>query len=383
MKKILCILALAIALVCVLSSCNKPFLPGQETTPAVPDAPFTPSVGLAYEINDDGKTCSITGIETCTDTDIYIGGSIDGYKVTSIGDRAFYECSPLRSVTIGDSVTSIGDRAFYECCSLRSVTIGDSVTSIGDRAFSDCTALTSVTIGDSVTSIGYMAFYECYSLKSVTIGDSVKSIGNCAFSWCTSLTSVTIPDSVTSIGNSAFSWCTSLTSVTIPDSVTSIGIGAFDDCNSALYTEYGLVKYVGNETNPYAVLIAVTNKNKSTYAIHPDTKVIAYGAFQYCSRLTSIIIPDGVRGIGDSAFYQCSNLTSVTIGDSVTTIGSSAFYWCPNLKSVTFANPNGWECENLYDSTCVAISASDLSHPETAAQYLISAYLDYYWHRTE
>ncbi|MBQ4562152.1 MAG: leucine-rich repeat domain-containing protein, partial [Clostridia bacterium] len=102
---------------------------------------------------------------------------------------------------------------------IKSVVISDSVTSIGNRAFSDCTSLTSVTIGNSVTSIGDIVFADCTSLTSVTIPDSVTSIGSSAFSSCTSLTSVTIPDSVTSIDDSAFYNCTSLTSVTIPDSV--------------------------------------------------------------------------------------------------------------------------------------------------------------------
>ena len=68
MKKILCILALAIALVCVLSSCNIPFLPGKKTTPEVPDDPFAPSAGLAYEVNEDGKTVT-TGNAADTPTD--------------------------------------------------------------------------------------------------------------------------------------------------------------------------------------------------------------------------------------------------------------------------------------------------------------------------
>ena len=64
-------------------------------------------------------------------------------------------------------VTSIGEDAFYDCTSLTSVTIGNSVTSIGDRAFSNCDSLTSITIPDSVTEIGDAAFYYCTSLTSV------------------------------------------------------------------------------------------------------------------------------------------------------------------------------------------------------------------------
>jgi len=56
-------------------------------------------------------------------------------------------------------VTSIGDRAFYKCTSLTSVTILNNVTSIGGWAFADCSNLTSVTIPASVTSIGKNAFH--------------------------------------------------------------------------------------------------------------------------------------------------------------------------------------------------------------------------------
>ena len=59
-----------------------------------------------------------------------------------------------------------------------------SVTSIGYRAFEDCTALTSVTIPNSVTSIGSKAFYYCSGLTSVTIPNSVTSISEYAFYAC-------------------------------------------------------------------------------------------------------------------------------------------------------------------------------------------------------
>ena len=221
------------------------------------------------------------------------------------------------------------------------------------------------------------------------------------------MTSVTIPDSVTSIGDYAFAYCDFLKSVTIPDSVTSIGNNAFYGCNFTLYTEYELGKYVGDKTNPYAVLVEVTNKNMSTYAIHFDTKVIGGYAFADCSRLTSITIPDGVRGISSYAFDSCDALTSVTIGDSVTSIGSfafnnctsltsvtipdsvtsigyQAFYWCTSLTSVTFANPNGWWRTQYANATSgTDITAESLADPATAAEYLKSTYLYYYWFRTE
>lgn len=52
---------------------------------------------------------------------------------------------------------------------------------------------------------------------------------------------------------------------------------------------------------------------------------IGGSAFNGCSRLTSVTIPNSVTSIGENAFQGCSGLTSVTIPNSVTSIGSYAF----------------------------------------------------------
>ena len=259
---------------------------------------------------------------------------IIGDNVKGIGSSAFRDCSSLTSVTISNSVTSIGGYTFRGCSSLTSVTIPNSVTSIGKYAFYNCSSLTSVTIGESVTSIGNYAFSGCSSLTSVTIGNSVTSIGIEAFYDCRSLTSVTIPNSVTSIGNSAFSDCSKLTSVTIGNSVTSIGYRAFE--GTRLYKDQSNwengVLYISN------YLIKAEENISGAYKIKEGTRLIANSAFQYCSSLTSITIPNSVTSIGDNAFYYCSKLTSVTISNSVTSIGEYAFYYCDSLTSITIPN---------------------------------------------
>ena len=182
-----------------------------------------PFVGESLEGTGNTLFGYIFGASSYSDNDDYIPTSLKEVIITggtSIGDGAFYGCSSLTSVTIGNSVTSIGGGAFYGCSSLTSIVIPDSVTSIGYSAFCDCVSLTSIVISDSVTSIGDMAFSSCSSLTSIVIPDSVTSIGNSTFRGCSSLTSIVIPDSVTRIGDYAFSGCSSLTSVTFKDTST-------------------------------------------------------------------------------------------------------------------------------------------------------------------
>ncbi len=245
---------------------------------------------------------------TDTKTDVVIPSTINGIDVTNIGESAFYNCSSLTSITIPNSVTSIGKSAFYGCRSLTSIVIPNSVKSIGDSAFRYCSSLTSIVISNSVTRIGEYAFNGCGSL-----------------------TSITIPNSVTSIGESAFNNCSSLTSITIPNSVTKIGESAFNNCSLLQYNEYGNCLYLGNEENPYLVLVKAKGTSITEATISNNTRFIMNNAFYKCSSLRSITIPNSVTSIGDNAFEYCSSLTSITIPNSVTSIGEYAFGGCSSL----------------------------------------------------
>ena len=103
-------------------------------------------------------TLTITSCDPKPTGDLIIPDAIDGFPVTSIGYGAFWGCSGLTSVKIGNIVTSIGTYAFQWCSGLTSVTLPSSITSIGSYAFYGCNGLTSVTLPSSLTSMSDYAF---------------------------------------------------------------------------------------------------------------------------------------------------------------------------------------------------------------------------------
>ena len=114
--------------------------------------------------------------------------------------------------------------------------------------------------------------------------------------------------------------------------VTVIGDSAFNNCSSLTSVIIpNIVSSIGNS--------AFSNCIGLTSVIIPNSVFdIGNDAFSGCSSLTSVTIGNSVTSIGDSAFGGCSSLTSVTIPNSVTSIGSRAFEYCNRLTSVTIPN---------------------------------------------
>jgi restriction system protein len=79
-------------------------------------------------------------------------------------------------------------------------------------------------------------------------------------------------------------------------------------------------------------------------------------AFNGCSSLVSITIPNNLLEIEEATFYNCSSLTSITIPDSVASIGDSAFYGCSSLTSITIPDSVlEIEIGRLVFSDCVSL----------------------------
>ena len=213
-------------------------------------------------------------------------------------------------------------------------------------------------------------------MDSVIIGNGVTSIEKCTFEYCTSLTSVTVGNSVTSIGDGAFLDCSKLSSLTIGNSVTTFGDRAFHSCSSLTSVTINSDTLLNKDYSSADNLKNIFGSQVTKYIIGPTVKRIGSFAFQGCSGLSSVTIPNSVTSIGDNAFEGCSKLSSVHISDiaawcqisfgntsanplicahnlylngdivtdlvipnSVTSIGDYTFEYCTSLTSVTI--PNG------------------------------------------
>jgi len=90
-------------------------------------------------------------------------------------------------------------------------------------------------------------------------------------------------------------------------------------------------------------------------------------AFEGCTGLTSITIPNSVTSIGTGAFYGCTGLTSITIPNSVTSIGDDAFYGCTGLTNVTIPN-SVTSIEDRAFSACTGLTSVTIPNSVTSIE---------------
>lgn len=225
---------------------------------------------------------------------------------------------------------------------------------IGVSGFSD-TKIESIIIPSTVEYIDFDAFQRCYELSEVVFSEGLKTIKSSAFARCYALVDITLPNSLEVIEESAF-----------------YETGYYRDNNNFVNG----AMYIGNH------LIKVLKSYSGEFVVKDGTVTISSGALMDCLDITSIVIPDSVKYVGESAFkgtsfydneanwvddvlyignylieakdhissdysikegtihiasyafYSCTNLTSVSIPSTVVTFGSHAFSDCANLNTI-------------------------------------------------
>lgn len=335
-------------------------------------------------------------------TTVVINANIEVLKMGT-----FSNCSALNSVTLPESITTIEAEAFYRCSNLKTFFVSKNISSINSTAFNYCYSLGKILVDEDneffssingalcdkekthiiicpwsfkgslnipygTTSINSSLLSQHSSLNAVYIPNSVSTISSSAFSSCTYLEVIYIPSSVTSIGNNAFSSCSNLISVLYggtEEQWNNMQIGSGNDCitNAVIEYEMAITGFEDVDTTDCSYILASNNyvynfinKDTSIYSFSFATqlpgltiKTLKDFAFENCSNLGSIVIPEGVIKIGrdsfscsttpllsnvslpstlkiikDGAFAGCSNLTTVEIPFSVTYIGNRAFQNC-------------------------------------------------------
>jgi predicted lipoprotein with Yx(FWY)xxD motif len=202
-----------------------------------------------------------------------------------------------------EGVASIPVSAFYNCTNLTNVTIGNSVTDIRYGAFPGCTSLTAFNV-DAGNSVYSSQDGVLYNKDKTTLIQYPAGKTDASF---------TIPNSVTSIDGSAFSLCASLTAFNV-------------DAGNSVYSSQDGVLYNKDKTT---LIQYPAGKTDVSFTIPNSVTDIGSGAFQYCTNLASVTIPNGVTSIGNGAFARCSGLTSVTFNGTIASdkfLGGNSFF---------------------------------------------------------
>ena len=274
----------------------------------------------------------LTGCDPGSATEIVIPEQINSVTVSVISDQTFQNLTTITSVVIPSTVKTIADSAFSGCTALETVSIPQSVTFIGSQAFSGCSSLKELSL-TGVQTISYESFSGCTALSSLSLPNTLTAIGVRAFADCTSLTNVTIPGSVVNVGANAFVSCSGLTTVIVEEGVRLLDACCFWNCTSLTDITFPPTLSMLGEFIFAADTDASVPLNSADLG-HTQITTIPNGAFNHCTSLKTVTLPDTVTALGSEAFRECTSLTSVNIPDSVQSIGNSAFFNCHSLQQI-------------------------------------------------
>ena len=351
--------------------------------------------------------CSISGCSALTEV-------IIPYGVTYVGRGSFQSCTNLKKLVIPETATQVGD---VLCWSTPNVTIYAEASSkpaswhadwnkynfpvvwnYGKSASTPTTYTTTsvtpisrndstfeivngvlksykggggkVVVPSGVTELAMNAFRDKL-LSEIVLPYGLKKVGKCAFCSCKNLREIILPEGVTEIEDAVFQACENLQKVYIPASVTKMGDSQFWNCknlkvylggssapsgwvstwnkqNCPLYwnskSGAGTSSYSSassytssSSSSDFVILNGVLKeyKGKGGHVVVPSgVREIGESVFKDNKSITSVVLPAGLQKIGTYAFERCKNMTSITIPDSVTEIAGNGIRDCESLLSL-------------------------------------------------
>lgn len=339
-------------------------------------------------------------------------------SVVAIGENAFANCALVKAFDFPTSLSAVGGSAFSGCSSLSKLVLPSTLNAIGENAFANCTGLTSIkllssnpvsinetvfanvdlkkvklsvptgsalnykgtdgwksfaSISDTklgiidsplggqlssllldedkvtVSSLQLAGYYDekdiaamnqmsalaAINMKNATIIDSSSSLKGSTKS--AKGTQKMIKGNAGTLDNvlpaSAFANNTSLKSIDLPTSLVAISDDAFNGCTA-----------LNNLIVPNSVLtIGKTALSRCTsltdVTLPSSLMAISDNLFNASTAIKQLDIPASVTSIGMNAFLGCSGLTTITLPSAVTSINENAFAYCANLSSLKLLNP--------------------------------------------
>ena len=233
-------------------------------------------------------------------SDIVVPNDIDGIPVTYVRGLT----ADLTSIKLPSSLIKIKDDAFNSMDTLKSLVIdrgAPNLNELGERSFSGCSNIEELDLSNSkLTSIPEGAFAYCKNLKTIKLPSTITSIGDEAFYNCQSLTNIEGLDkcNLKSIGSAAFSNCKALENLDFSQSTfTNVPSKAFNGCSA---------------------LAKITLPNTLT--------TIGGYAFYACYGIPQLDLSNtALTTLENYALYQMRETTKFSLPDSISSIGTHAF----------------------------------------------------------
>ena len=275
------------------------------------------TVALKDEQGKILQTIIFRQLGTCTEVHVETKGELEN-------ELAGYDYANIESLKITGVLNDVDFLFIYRMMpNLKNLDIAEvNITALPIQAFYKSTNVENLILPNTLITIGEEMFYQS-KLKTVVIPANATTIGNSAFEQCASLISIDIPANVETIGTAVFWGCSSLTTVTF-------------EKGSQLKTIGGGSSYYG----AFSYCTALTS-----IEIPASVETIGASAFKGCSSLATVTFENGsqLKTIGggsysSGAFSDCTALTSIEIPASVETIEAAAFKGCSSLATVTFEN---------------------------------------------
>lgn len=324
------------------------------------------------DVNDSAKNGVFAGNGSIVN--LIVGPNLQG-----IGKYAFYNCTALQSISMGNGVTTIGNGAFENCVNVKNISLekNSQLQKIGDHAFYNCNGLTAFNVPINVLEIGDYAFGKCFSLEYVDLdgypeehlGNVVLSkLGRGVFKDCTGLKGIAFHENFTQdIPASVFEGCGNLGYLSFPNANATVsfapegGTDAYgmdftvQDFKDTVLDEFYFEGREGSQihnvcrNNEFAFkylledifeIILTDGVGTATFWVNSSNQLIKCEINGMKDiPIPGTIGPYKITEINSSSFQNNKDLEKITIPSSILKIGEGAFKGCFNLKDVIFDEP--------------------------------------------